>query len=423
MTLTAPPRPTAPVVETQRRPPMARLALTLGAFVALGPLTIDMYLPALPTIQEELATSSAVVQLTLTGTLIGLALGQLVIGPLSDALGRRRPLLVGTGLHVVASLLVRVAPNIAVLGALRVLQGVGTAATAVIALAIVRDLYEGRAAATMLSRLFLVMGAAPVLAPTFGGELLRFTSWRGVFAVLALYGVLVLALGAFGLRETLPPERRRPGGVGSTLRTYGGLFRDRTYVGLILVAGLTMAALFTYVSGSSFVYQQQFGLDEQEFGMLFGAGAVWLIAATQLNPVLLRRWSPAQVLVAGTVGGTAAGGVLVLFAALGTGGLPGVAVPLWAVLFAAGLALPNAPALALAGYGESAGAAAALLGAIQFGVGAAVSPLVGLLGNDALAMGTVIVASLLLAVAVLVAVVRPWTLPDVQDGPAPAFAN
>jgi DHA1 family bicyclomycin/chloramphenicol resistance-like MFS transporter len=402
---------------------MARLALMLGAFVALGPLTIDMYLPALPAIREELATSSATVQLTLTGTLIGLALGQLVIGPLSDALGRRRPLLAGTALHVVASLLVLVAPSIAVLGALRVFQGVGTAAASVVALAIVRDLFEGRAAATMLSRLFLVMGVAPVLAPTIGGELLRFTNWRGVFAVLAVYGVLVLALGSFGLRETLPPSRRRAGGIGNTLRTYGGLFRDRTYVGLILVAGLTMAALFTYVSGSSFVYQRQFGLDEQQFGMLFGAGAVWLIAATQLNPLLLRRWSPAQILVAGTVGGTAAGGLLVLLAALEAGGLLGVAVPLWAVLFGAGLALPNAPALALSAYGDSAGSAAALLGAVQFGVGAAVSPLVGLLGNDALAMGAVIVASLLLAVAVLVVVVRPWTLPEPQDGPAPAFAH
>ena len=143
-------------------------------------------------------------QLTLTGTLIGLALGQLVLGPLSDALGRRRPLLAGTALHVVASLLVLVAPSIAVLGALRVLQGVGTAAGAVIALAIVRDLYDGRAAATMLSRLFLVLGAAPVLAPTIGGELLRFTSWRGVFALLAAYGVLMLVVGWFFLRETLP---------------------------------------------------------------------------------------------------------------------------------------------------------------------------------------------------------------------------
>ena len=401
---------------------MARLALVLGAFVALGPLTIDMYLPALPAIRDELGTTSATVQLTLTGTLVGLALGQLVIGPLSDAFGRLRPLMYGTALHVGASLLVLVAPGIAVLGVLRVLQGVGTAAAAVVALAIVRDLFEGRAAATMLSRLFLVMGVAPVLAPTIGGGLLEFTSWRGVFAVLALYGVLVLALGAFGLRETLPPARRSPSGIRSTLTTYGALFRDRTYVGLILVAGLTMAALFTYVSGSSFVYQRQFGLDEQQFGLLFGAGAFWLIAATQLNPLLLRWWSPAQVLVAGTIGGVAAGTVLVLLAATSTGGLFGVAVPLWAVLFAAGLALPNAPALALAAYGESAGAAAALLGAVQFGVGAVVSPLVGLLGNDALAMGAVIVAALLLAVVVLGTVVRPWQLPEHSDAPAAALA-
>jgi MFS transporter, DHA1 family, multidrug resistance protein len=296
-----------------------------------------------------------------------------------------------------------------------VLQGVGTAATAGIALAIVRDLFEDRAAATMLSRLFLVMGVAPVLAPTIGGEILQFTSWRGVFALLAVYGIVVLALGSFALRETLPPERRHHGGISDSLRTYGGLFRDRRYVGLIVVAGLTMAALFTYVSGSSFVYQQQFGLDEQQFGLLFGMGAVWLISATQLNPVLLRWFSPAQILVTSTVVGTIAGGVLLALSATGTGGLFGVAVPLWAVLFASGFALPKAPALALAEYGESAGSAAALLGAVQFGVGAAVSPLVGLLGNDALAMGAVIVTALALAVAVLLVVVRPWQTTEPQQ--------
>jgi MFS transporter, DHA1 family, multidrug resistance protein len=401
------------------RPRTARTALTLGAFVALGPLTIDMYLPALPTIATELETTSAAVQLTLTGTLIGLALGQLVLGPLSDRFGRRRPLLAGTALHVVASLLVLVAPDITVLGVLRLLQGVGTAAGSVIAIAVVRDLFDGRAAATMLSRLFLVIGAAPVLAPTIGGEVLRHTSWRGVFVVLAVYGLLLLAVGAFLLRETLPPERRSTSGVAGTLRGYRSLFRDRAYVGLVLVAGLTMAGLFSYVSGSSFVFQDEFGLDEQQFGLLFGAGAVWLIGATQLNPLLLRWVSPAQVLVAGTGAGTAAGVLLLVLAASGTGGLLGVAVPLWAVLFAAGLALPNAPALALSRHGDAAGTAAALLGAVQFGVGAAVSPLVGLLGNDAVAMGTVVVGSLVLAIVVLVVVVRPWELadPDPQDAP------
>ena len=404
----APARPPAAPLE---RPGAARTALTLGAFVAIGPLTIDMYLPALPRITTDLMTTSATVQLTLTGTLVGLALGQLVLGPLSDAFGRRMPLLAGTALHVLASLLVLVAPNIAVLGALRLLQGVGAAAGAVIALAVVRDLYEGRAAATMLSRLFLVLGAAPVLAPTIGGEVLRFTSWRGVFALLAAYGLLMLAVGWATLRETLPPERRSGTGVRGTLRVYRGLLRDRTYVGLVLVAGLTMAGLFSYVSGSSFVYQGEFGLDEQQFGLLFGAGAFWLIAATQLNPLLLRRWSPQQLLVAGTVLGALAGAALVVLAGTRTGGLVAVTGSLWAVLFACGIALPNAPALALSRHGEAAGSAAALLGAVQFGVGAVVSPVVGLLGNDAVAIGLVVVSALALAIVVLVTVVRPWQLP------------
>ena len=404
-------REAAPV----RVPSMARTALVLGAFTALGPLTIDMYLPALPTIATQLETTEAAVQLTLTGTLLGLALGQLVLGPLSDAFGRRTPLLVGTALHVVASLLILLAPNIAVLGALRVLQGVGTAAGAVIALAVVRDLYNGRAAATMLSRLFLVMGAAPVLAPTIGGGVLTFTSWRGVFALLAVYGVLLIVAGFFLLKETLPPSARRASGFTATVSTYRGLLRDRAYVGLVIVAGLTMAGLFSYVAGSSFVYQGQFGLDEQQFGLLFGAGAFWLIAATQLNPLILRRFSPAQVLLAGTLSGLASGAVLLVLALTGTGGIVGVVAPLWAVLFSTGLALPNAPALALSRHGEAAGAAAALLGAVQFGTGAIVSPVVGVLGNDASAMGTVILTALALATLVLLTVVRPWQLPDPDD--------
>jgi DHA1 family bicyclomycin/chloramphenicol resistance-like MFS transporter len=397
------------------------MVLVLGAFVALGPMTIDMYLPALPTIATDLQTTSAAVQLTLTGTLLGLALGQLVLGPLSDALGRRRPLLAGTAVHVIASLLVLVAPNIAVLGLLRVLQGAGAAAGAVVALAVVRDLFTGRAAATMLSRLFLVLGAAPVLAPTLGGEVLRFTSWRGVFGVLALFGVFLLVLGAFLLEETLPPERRRSSGVRGTLRSYRGLFADRTFVGLVVVAGLTMAGLFSYVSGSSFVYQGEFGLDEQQFGLLFGAGAFWLIGATQFNPVLLRRFEPQQILVAATIAGAVAALVLLVFAGTGFGGLPGVVGPLWAVLAAGGLGLPNAPALALQRHGEAAGTAAALLGAVQFAVGALVAPVVGLLGNDAVAMGAVILGALLLALLTLFTVVRPWQL-SADEEPAPHTA-
>ena len=389
-----------------------RLVLVLGALVALGPLTIDMYLPALPAIVRDLATTDAAVQLTLTGTLVGLALGQLLVGPLSDTFGRRRPLLVGVSVHVLASLLCLVAPNVAVLGGLRVLQGVGAAAASVVAMAIVRDLFVGRAAATLFSRLMLVLGVAPVLAPTIGGEILRFTSWRGVFVVLAVLALLLIVLAARAVPETLPAERRRPLGLRSTLATYGGLLRDRTFVGLVLVAGLAMAGLFGYVAGSSFVFQEEFGLDEQQFGLVFGAGALFLIGGTQLNAALLRRFEPRALLPFSLVLGTVAGAALVVVAILDVGGLVGVLVPLWAVLFSVGLAMPNTPALALARHGEAAGTASALLGAVQMGTGAVVSPVVGVLGNDAVAMGTVMAAGAALALVVLLVVVRPWRLAD-----------
>ena len=391
-----------------------RLVLVLGALVALGPLTIDMYLPALPAIVGDLATTDAAVQLTLTGTLVGLALGQLLVGPLSDTFGRRRPLLVGVAVHVVASLLCLVAPNVEVLGGLRLLQGVGAAAASVVAMAIVRDLFVGRAAATLFSRLMLVLGVAPVLAPTIGGEVLRFTSWRGVFVVLAVLALLLIVLAARAVPETLPAERRRPLGLLTTLATYGGLLRDRTFVGLVLVAGLAMAGLFGYVAGSSFVFQEEFGLDEQQFGFLFGAGAIFLIGGTQLNAALLRWFEPRTILPAALVLAVVAGAVLVTLSVLEVGGLIGVLAPLWTVLFATGLVMPNAPTLALARHGEAAGTAAALLGAIQMGTGAVVSPVVGVLGNDAVAMGTVMGAGAALALVVLLVVVRPWTLADLD---------
>jgi DHA1 family bicyclomycin/chloramphenicol resistance-like MFS transporter len=391
-----------------------RLVLILGALIALGPLTIDMYLPALPTIVDDLQTTSAAVQLTLTGTLVGLALGQLLVGPLSDTFGRRRPLLVGVGVHVLASLLCLVAPSVAVLGGLRVMQGVGAAAASVVTMAIVRDLFVGRAAATLFSRLMLVLGVAPVLAPTIGGEVLRFTSWRGVFVVLAVLGLILVAVAAKAVPETLPAVRRRPLGVRNTMRTYRGLLRDRTFLGLVLVAGLSMAGLFGYVAGSSFVFQEEFGLNQQQFGLLFGAGALFLIGATQLNAALLRYFEPRVILPAGLVLGTLAGAALLVLAVTDTGGIVGVVAPLWTVLFAVGLVMPNAPTLALARHGEAAGTAAALLGAIQMGVGAIVSPLVGVFGNDAVAMGAVMTGGTLVALAVLLIVVRPWTLADLE---------
>jgi DHA1 family bicyclomycin/chloramphenicol resistance-like MFS transporter len=397
-----------------------QLVLVLGSLIALGPLTIDTYLPALPSITAELHTTAAAVQLTLTGTLAGLALGQVVIGPISDAVGRRAPLLAGTALHVVASLLCVVAPSIGILGALRVLQGLGAAAAAVVALAVVRDLFTGHAAATLLSRLILVMGAAPILAPTLGGALLRWTNWRGVFVALAILGLAMIVATVVGLRETLPAERRRNGGVADTIKVYGSLLRDRPFMGLVLTAGLAIAAIFSYVAGSSFVFQQQYHLSQQVFGVVFGAGAAGMITATQLNVRLLRRYSPAQILITALLVGSFAGLVMLTFALTGFGGIVGLLAPLWIVLASVGFALPNAPALALSRHGEAAGTASALLGAIQFGVGAAAAPLVGVLGNDGVAMATVVAGGMVTAVVVLSLVARPWQLAEPEPEPAAA---
>ena len=400
-----------------------RLVLLLGFLSALGPLTIDMYLPSLPTITADLHAAPAAVQLTLTGTLVGLGLGQLLIGPLSDAFGRRAPLLAGVGVHVLASVLCVLAPNLAVLGSLRVLQGIGAAAASVVAMAIVRDLFSGLAAARLLSRLMLVIGVAPILAPTIGGLTVTWTSWRGVFVVLTVAGVMMMAATALALPETLPAERRRNGGALGTLRDYARLLTDRTYVGLILVAGLAMAALFAYVSGSSFVFQQEYGLNEQQFALLFAGGAIGLIAATQVNVRLLRRWTPGQILTGSLLTGLAAALVLLVMASTGLGGLLGVVVPLWIVLTAGGLALPNAPALALSRHGEAAGTAAALLGAVQFGVGALAAPLVGVLGVGAVAMAIVVAGGTLAANLVLWLVVRPQRLPVETTEPVLAVAH
>jgi MFS transporter, DHA1 family, multidrug resistance protein len=385
------PEPLATTPESPTGAARVRLILVLGALIALGPLTIDMYLPALPAIADDLQTSSSAVQLTLTGTLLGLGLGQLAIGPFSDAVGRKLPLVLGTAVHVLASLLILAAPNVAVLGLLRVLQGVGAAAAMVVAMAVVRDLFSGRAAATALSRLMLVMGAAPILAPTLGAAVLLQGSWRWVFAVLAVLGVALMLVAVFLLKETLPPARRRTGAFGPVLATYRSLVTDKQFVVLTLVAALGMSALFSYVSGSSFVLQDGYGLDQQQFGLVFGIGAVAIIGASQFNVVLLNRYSPEQI-VLWALGGAVVSGVVLTTLTLFGGGLIGFVVPLFFLLGTIGFVLPNAPALALSRHGEAAGTAAALLGATQFALGALIAPLVGLLGNDGPAMAVTMTA-------------------------------
>lgn len=380
------------------------MIIVLGVMVALGPLTIDMYLPALPKIADELGVSSSVAQLTLTGTLAGLALGQLVVGPLSDSLGRRRPLMAGIVLHMLASLLCLFAPNIELLGIARGLQGMGAAAAMVVAIAVVGDLFTDSAAATVMSRLMLVLGVAPVVAPSLGAAVLLKASWHWVFAALVVIAGLLLLVAALTLPETLPASHRRPLKVRGIAATYLELLRDVRFVVLVLVAALGMSGLFAYIAAAPFVLQGRYGLDQQAFALVFGAGAIALIAATQCNVALLRRFSPQTIVLWALVVAAVAGAVFVGLSLAHLGGLAGFVVPVWVVLAAMGLVIPNAPAVALTRHPDAAGTAAALLGAAQFGLGAAIAPLVGALGNDEFALASVMTVGMVIALLALMAV-------------------
>lgn len=381
--------------------------LMLGVMSAVGPATVDMYLPALPRITAELHSTDALTQLTLTGTMLGMGLGMLATGPLSDTLGRRRPLLIGLVAHIVASLAILLAPNIYVLGALRLVQGFGAAAAATTSMAVVRDLFVGVRAAQLLSRLMLVVGIAPVLAPSLGSAILRFGSWRAIFVVLAVVSATVALASWRYLPETLDPHRRRPFTPAAMADIAGGLARDRVFVGLVLAGGCSFAAVIAYVSGSPFVLQDYFGLTVQQFGLAFSTGAIGMVVMTQVNVPLLRHFEPGKILLTGLLGCLASTAVLVVLAATHTGGLFGVLVPIWVTMAFLALTFPNSPAIALSRHGEAAGTASAVMGASQNVVAAAAAPLVGLLGSSALALGAVMFACFATAIGLILAVVRP----------------
>jgi DHA1 family bicyclomycin/chloramphenicol resistance-like MFS transporter len=377
------------------------LVLVLGALAALGPLSMDMYLPGLPSMAGELGASASAAQLTLTGSMLGLALGQVLAGPVSDVLGRRRPLLVGLAAFIAASVACALAPTIASLVGLRVVQGFAGAAAIVIARAIVRDLVSGVEAARLFALLFLVAGAAPILAPLVGGQLLFVTDWRGVFLVLGAIGAVLLAAVSLAVPETLAPERRQAGGLRRTMSTFRQLVADSSFVACGLGLALPFAAMAAYIAGSAFVLQEVYGLSPQAFSAAFAVNAVGIVVAAQAGRALLGRVTSAQLLTVATA--TQAVGAIALATAVATGaGLAVVLPSLFVVVGAVGLSMPSASALALDRHPEVAGSASALLGLAQFGLGAAVVPLVGIAGPStatpmvvcitALALGGVLAA-------------------------------
>ncbi|MFF9808376.1 multidrug effflux MFS transporter [Streptomyces coeruleorubidus] len=401
------PRPPAP----DRRParPAHSLVLVLGSLTALGPLTIDLYLPALPQVSADLHVSQAVTQVTLTAFMLGIALGQLIIGPLSDTLGRRRPLLIGLTVYVTASVVCALAPNPAVLIGMRLVQGLAGAAGIVIARAVVRDLYEGLAAARLLSSLMLVSGTAPIVAPVLGAQLLRLTPWRGVFAALTLLGLAVLAATTL-LTETLPDSRRRPGGLATTLRTMGDLLHDGPFTGYLLTGSLGFAALFAYIAGSSFTLQEIYGASPQTYSLLFALNSIGMVTTGQLNgKLLLGRFPSHRILAAGLAVLGSAGTALILLVTTTHAGLPWIAAALFLTACPVGMILPTTTALCLQRAPQAAGSASALVGTTQFLMGALAPALAGLGGQPtALPMAVSVLGLALAAAGCFLTLCRPW---------------
>jgi DHA1 family bicyclomycin/chloramphenicol resistance-like MFS transporter len=385
--------------------------LVLGALTALGPFTIDLYLPAFPVVEGEFGVSAAVIQLTLTATTLGFALGQLLVGPWSDRVGRRLPLIIASSVHVFASLGVALAPGIEWLFVFRALQGAGAAAGGVVAMAIVRDLFGGFPLVRMLSRLSLVSGLAPILAPVIGSQLLRIFPWRGIFVCLAVYGVLVVLAAIFFIVETLPPARRTDPGHSTARQRYHALFSDRVFVGVAVIAGMTFSGLFAYLASSSFLFQQVYGLDAQQFGLLFAVNSVGVLIGVQSSSRLAKYVGP-QWILAGSTTVLLLSAITIVVLDSNHVGLAGILVPLWFFIAACGFSFPCTQVLAMANHGGEAGTAASLLGALNFGLAGLISPIVGLFGiHNAVPMGAIMGCTAAVSIVVLWTIVRPWRVP------------
>jgi len=384
--------------------------VVLATLNGMGPFSNDAYLPGLPQLSSDLSTSASAAGATLTAVMIGLALGQLVMGPISDSLGRLRPLLVGVATFAVASALCAIAPNIWLLLVFRVLQGAAGGTGIVISRAIVRDLHEGTAAVRYFGTLMLVQSVAPVIAPVLGAQILYVSSWRGIFVALAIIGAVLLAAVAWRLPETLPREDRHGGGLGSTLATFRRLLSHRAFVGYLLAMALPFASMFAYIAGSSFVLQNIYGLSPQEFALDFAANAVGIGVLGHLSARLVGRLGPNRLLAAG-LAMSAIGGIAMLVCALANSGLVPVLVAFFIAVSAIGLVMPNATAQALAGDPRTAGSASGLLGLSQFVLGAAVAPLVGIAGSSSAVPLGVLMATLgVLACFSFAVLVRPQTV-------------
>lgn len=374
-----------------------KLALLLGTLAAMGPLTIDMYLPSFPTIVTAFGTTPSLVQVSLTATLVGIGLGQLVLGPMSDVHGRKKPLVAALIVYLTASILCAVAPNIGLFIASRFLQGFAASAGIVISRAVVRDMYSGRELTKFFALLMLINNLAPILAPLLGGVILAFSDWKGIFITLSFIGLLLAVVVIWRMDESLSQDMRVPNNLTQTLKNFQSLLKDRSFMGYALAQGFIMAGIFAYVAGTPFVYQTIYGVSPQLFSVLFGMNGIGLIIGSQVVGRLTGLVSEQRFLQTGLFISITSGALL-LIAVLVHGPLLTIVVPIFFFVASIGIISTSSFSLAMESQGHIAGSASALLGLLPFILGSITAPLVGIAGEEtAIPMGVIIFGTSIIA--------------------------
>lgn len=366
------------------------LAFLLGMLAILGPLNIDMYLPSFPEIADDLSASASLVQLSLTACLVGLTIGQLIVGPVSDAQGRRKPLLICIFLFALSSLFCALSPNITTLVAARFLQGFTASAGLVLSRAIVRDVFTGRELSKFFSLLMVITAVAPMVAPMTGGAilLLPFATWHTIFHVLTIIGFLLVLLIAFRLKETLPPENRIPSSIGTSVKTMGSLLKDRSFMGYALTVGFIHGGSFAYVSGTPFVYQDIYGVSPQVLSILFGINGLAIISGSFIIGRFGGIIHEKSLLRMAVITAMIATAVLLTMTMI-HGPLATLVISIFIYMITIGMVLTSTFTLAMERQGHRAGSASALLGMLPLLLGSIVSPLVGINETTAIPMGAI----------------------------------
>ncbi|WP_059103191.1 Bcr/CflA family efflux MFS transporter [Shouchella shacheensis] len=367
------------------------LVLLLSLLAMLGPLNIDMYLPSFPDIASDLNTSASLVQLSLTATLLGLAIGQLVVGPISDAKGRKKPLLISISLFAVSSLLCALAPNITTLIVARFLQGFTASAGVVLSRAVVSDVFSGRELTKFFALLMVINAVAPMAAPIAGGGilLLPFASWHTIFFALAIIGLLIVLVIGMRLQETLPPEKRTPSSIGHSIRTMGDLLKDRSFLGYALVVGFIHGGSFAYVSGTPFVYQDIYNVSPQTFSILFGINGLAIIMGSYSIGRLSGKIHERSLLRTAVITAVSATALLLLMTII-KGPLFTLVITIFIYMTSMGMIVTSSFTLGMENQKHRAGSASALLGMLPLLLGSIFSPLAGINEESAVPMGVIL---------------------------------